>query len=218
MHNKGFIFDLDGVIVDTAKYHYLAWKHLADELGIPFTKEQNEQFKGVSRKRCLEILLDWGNIKVSQEQFDQWLAEKNQDYLQYIETMTEDEILPDVTKVLNFLRDHRVPMALGSASKNAQPILKKVGLIPYFNSIVDGTQVRKAKPNPEVFFIAASNLDIDPENCVVFEDAIAGIEAANSAGMTSVGIGNKNTLSNAQYIFKDFTEIDLNFIKKLAEL
>ncbi|MGB5378137.1 beta-phosphoglucomutase [Muriicola sp.] len=218
MHRKGFIFDLDGVIVDTAKYHYLAWKHLADELGILFTKEQNEQFKGVSRKRCLEILLGWGELKVSQSQFNSWLAEKNEDYLQYIETMTASEILPDVPKVLNFLKEHNVPMALGSASKNARPILKKVGLIPYFTSIVDGTQVTKAKPDPEVFMIAAGELKVMPQHCIVFEDAQAGIEAANRAGMTSIGIGKKEILTEAQYVFKDFTEIELNFIKELAEL
>lgn len=218
MHNKGFIFDLDGVIVDTAKYHYLAWKHLADQLGIPFTEEKNEQFKGVSRKRCLEILLEMGNLKVPQEQFDAWLAEKNEDYLRYIDTMDEDEVLPDVPKVLNFLRKNKVPMGLGSASKNARPILKKVGLIPYFNTIVDGTQVTKAKPDPEVFMIAARDLNLAPENCIVFEDAIAGIQAANSAGMVSVGIGDHKTLSEARYVFRDFTEIDLDFIKELAEL
>ena len=218
MHKKGFIFDLDGVIVDTAKYHYLAWKHLADELEIPFTKEQNEQFKGVSRKRCLEILLDWGNLKVSQTQFDAWLIEKNEDYLQYIETMSASEILPDVPKILNYLREHNIPMALGSASKNARPILKKVGLIPYFTSIVDGTQVTKAKPDPEVFMIAARDLKVMPENCIVFEDALAGIEAANSAGMTSIGIGKKEILTDAHFVFKDFTEIELDFIKELAEL
>ncbi len=218
MHNKGFIFDLDGVIVDTAKYHYLAWKRLADELGIPFTEEQNEQFKGVSRKRCLEILLEWGDLKVPQDQFDSWLAEKNEDYLKYIDKMTEDEVLPDVPKVLNFLKKHGVPMGLGSASKNARPILKKVGLIPYFNTIVDGTQVSKAKPDPEVFMIAARDLKLKPENCIVFEDAIAGIEAANIAGMTSVGIGDRDILSEARYVFSDFTEIDLDFIKELAEL
>ncbi len=218
MHNKGFIFDLDGVIVDTAKYHYLAWKRLADELGIPFTEEQNEQFKGVSRKRCLEILLEWGDLKVPQDQFDSWLAEKNEDYLKYIDKMTEDEVLPDVPKVLNFLKKHGVPMGLGSASKNARLILKKVGLIPYFNTIVDGTQVSKAKPDPEVFMIAARDLKLKPENCIVFEDAIAGIEAANIAGMTSVGIGDRDILSEARYVFSDFTEIDLDFIKELAEL
>ncbi len=218
MHKKGFIFDLDGVIVDTAKYHYLAWKHLADELGIPFTKEQNEQFKGVSRKRCLEILLDWGNLKVSQTQFNDWLVEKNEDYLQYIETMTASEILPDVPKVLNYLKEHGIPMALGSASKNARPILKKVGLIPYFTTIVDGTQVTKAKPDPEVFMIAAREINVMPENCIVFEDALAGIEAANNAGMISIGIGKKKILAEARFVFKDFTEIELDFIKELAEL
>ena len=218
MHSKGFIFDLDGVIVDTAKYHYLAWKHLADELGIPFTEEQNEQFKGVSRKRCLEILLEWGNLEVSQDQFNAWLAEKNEDYLQYIDRMTEEEVLPGVPEVLNFLREHQVPMGLGSASKNARPILKKVGLIPYFKTIVDGTQVSRAKPDPEVFMIAAKELGLPPDKCIVFEDAIAGIEAANSAGMVSVGIGDKHTLSAARFNFRDFTEIELNFIKELAEL
>ncbi len=218
MGKKGFIFDLDGVIVDTAKYHYLAWKNLADELGIPFTEEQNEQFKGVSRKRCLEILLEMGGLEVSQEQFNTWLVEKNNDYLEYIEKMNASEILPDVPKVLNYLKQHHVPMALGSASKNAKPILKKVGLIPYFNTIVDGTHVTKAKPDPEVFLIAAAELKVAPEDCIVFEDALAGIEAANSAEMISVGIGDRAVLTEAKYVFKDFTEIDINFIKQLAQL
>jgi beta-phosphoglucomutase len=218
MHKKGFIFDLDGVIVDTAKYHYLAWKHLADELGIPFTEEQNEQFKGVSRKRCLEILLEMGGLSVSQQRFDAWLEEKNKDYLAYIEKMDASEILPDVPKVLNFLKEHQIPMALGSASKNARPILKKVGLISYFNTIVDGTHVTKAKPDPEVFLIAAAQLGVTPNQCIVFEDALAGIEAANKAGMISIGIGDREVLSEAQYVFKDFTAIKIDFIKKLAAL
>ncbi len=218
MRKKGFIFDLDGVIVDTAKYHYLAWKHLADELGIPFTEEQNEQFKGVSRKRCLEILLEIGGLSVSEQRFDAWLEEKNKDYLAYIEKMDASEILPDVPKVLNFLKEHQIPMALGSASKNARPILKKVGLISYFNTIVDGTHVTKAKPDPEVFLIAAAQLGVTPNECIVFEDALAGIEAANKAGMTSIGIGDREVLSDAQYVFKDFTAIKIDFIKKLAAL
>ncbi|MBT8292284.1 MAG: beta-phosphoglucomutase, partial [Eudoraea sp.] len=155
MKKTGFIFDLDGVIVDTAKYHYLAWKNLADELGINFTEEDNENFKGVSRKRCLELLLEMGNISVSKEQFDTWLEEKNEDYLKYISKMDESEILPDVTKILGYLKNKGIPMALGSASKNAVSILEKVELMPYFEAIVDGTQVTKAKPDPEVFLIAA---------------------------------------------------------------
>ena len=215
MTKTGFIFDLDGVIVDTAKYHYLAWKKLADELGVNFTEEDNENFKGVSRKRCLEILLEMGNIQVSQEQFDGWLQEKNEDYLSYIATMDESEILPDVVKVLDFLKEKDIPMALGSASKNARPILEKVKLITYFDTVVDGNAVTKAKPDPEVFVIAANTLGVSPEHCVVFEDALAGIEAANIAGMKSVGIGDPEVLTEADFNFRDFTEIDLEFLQEL---
>ena len=217
MNRTGFIFDLDGVIVDTAKYHYLAWKNLADELGVPFTIEDNENFKGVSRKRCLEILLEMGGLEVTQEQFDTWLKEKNEDYLSYISKMDESEILPDVVKVLDYLKNKKIPMALGSASKNAIPILEKVKLIPYFDTVVDGNAVTKAKPDPEVFTIAANALGVPPENCVVFEDALAGIEAANTAGMKSVGIGNPAVLSEADYNFTDFTEIDLEFLAELLQ-
>ena len=215
MSAKGFIFDLDGVIVDTAKYHYLAWKKLANELGFEFTLEQNELFKGVSRSRCLEILLDIGKIRASQEQFDTWMIEKNEDYLKYIEKMDESEILPDVSKVLTFLKEKSIPMALGSASKNARPILKKVELLHYFDDIVDGTNVAKAKPDPEVFLIAAKGLGVRPENCIVFEDAVAGIGAANAANMLSIGIGNAKILSEADYNFKDFTEMSTDFLQEL---
>ncbi|MGB7396112.1 MAG: beta-phosphoglucomutase [Pricia sp.] len=215
--STAFIFDLDGVIVDTAKYHYLAWKKLANELGFEFTEKQNELFKGVSRKRCLEILLDIGNVDATQKQFDQWMVEKNEDYLSYIEDMDESEILPDIHKVLDYLKDRNVPMALGSASKNAKPILEKVKLLTYFDVVVDGTDVAKAKPDPEVFLIAAEKMGVRPEDCIVFEDAVAGIEAANNAGMTSIGIGDAQNLPQADHIFKDFTEISLEFLDGLIE-
>ncbi len=216
MNKTGFIFDLDGVIVDTAKYHYLAWKNLADELGIEFTIEDNENFKGVSRRRCLEILLEMGGISVSKEQFEAWLVEKNEDYLQYILKMDENEILPDVKRILNYLKERKIPMALGSASKNAIPILEKVSLLRYFDAIVDGNAVTKAKPDPEVFLIAAAKLGVDPLGCVVFEDAVAGIEAANSAKMLSIGIGDSEVLSESKYSFEDFTKIDIDFLNKLV--
>ncbi|TXD47195.1 beta-phosphoglucomutase [Polaribacter sp. IC073] len=214
---KGFIFDLDGVIVDTAKYHYLAWKKLANQLGFDFTKEQNELFKGVSRKRCLEILLEIGNREATQEEFDTWMVEKNVDYLAYIENMDASEILPDVPRILQFLKANNIPIALGSASKNARPILEKVNLIHYFDAIVDGNNVTKAKPDPEVFLLAAKELNVKAEDCVVFEDAVAGVEAANTANMISIGIGDENVLSEAQFNFTDFTEISNNFIQKLIE-
>ena len=217
MNKTGFIFDLDGVIVDTAKYHYLAWKNLANELGFEFTHEQNELFKGVSRKRCLEILLDIGHITATKEQFDTWMVEKNEDYLKYIENMDETEILPDVPKVLKYLKEHKLPIALGSASKNARPILEKVNLLSYFKTIVDGNNVTKAKPDPEVFLIAADLLGVNPEKCIVFEDAQAGIQAANAANMISIGIGDAKILSEADYNFNDFTEIDLEFLEELIK-
>lgn len=215
---KGFIFDLDGVIVDTAKYHYFAWKHLADQLGISFTEEDNEHFKGVSRRRCLEILLEMGGLQVSQGQFDTWLREKNEDYLSYIAKMDASEILPDVPRVLEYLRKRGVPMALGSASKNAKPILEKVSLSSYFKAVVDGNEVARAKPDPQVFLLAAERLGLPPQQCVVFEDAQAGIEAANAAGMVSIGIGRDGVLSEAWHVFRDFTEIELSFIDRLLKM
>ncbi len=217
MKITGFIFDLDGVIVDTAKYHYLAWRNLANDLGFEFTETQNELFKGVSRKRCLEILLDIGKIDASQAQFDRWMVEKNEDYLKYIEKMNASEILPDVIRVLEFLKERNIPVALGSASKNARPILEKVELLRYFDDIVDGNNVTKAKPDPEVFLIAADKLGVLPENCVVFEDAVAGIQAANAARMISIGIGDKNILNEANYNFKGFTEMNEAFLKTLLK-
>ncbi len=218
MQKIGFIFDLDGVIVDTAKYHYKAWKNLANQLGFEFTKEQNELFKGVSRKRSLEILLELGNVKATQEQFNLWMADKNKDYLAYIEKMDVSEILPDVLKVLDFLKTNNMPISIGSASKNARPILEKVHLISYFNVIVDGNSVSKAKPDPEVFLVAANKLNVLPENCIVFEDAVAGIKAANAANMLSIGIGDKKVLNEADYVFNDFTEINIDFLKKIAKV
>ena len=197
MSKKGFIFDLDGVIVDTAKYHFLAWKKLAKSIGVDFTESQNEQLKGVSRVKSLEKILAWGNKTISQEEFNTLMAKKNEDYLSFIATMNEDEILPDVPKTLNYLIEEKQPISLGSASKNARTILKKVNLYKKFDAIVDGNDVSKAKPDPEVFLIAAKLLEIKLEDCIVFEDSVAGVQAANTAKMVSIGIGEKNVLHEA---------------------
>lgn len=215
MSKKAFIFDLDGVIVDTAKYHYLAWRKLANGIGIDFTREQNEQLKGVSRIKSLEKILAWGNKTISEDKFNELMARKNDDYLTYIEKMDEQEILPDVTKILDFLIAAKQPIALGSASKNARMILEKVNLLEKFDALVDGNDVTKAKPDPEVFLIAAKKLHSDPKNSIVFEDAVAGIQAANTAGMISIGIGDKATLNEADYVFRDFTEISEAFLNEL---
>ena len=217
MEIKGFIFDLDGVIVDTAQYHFLAWKKLAESIGISFSEEQNEQLKGVSRVRSLEKILDWGKIEVTDAEFTSLMNRKNDDYLKYISQMTSDEILPDVSRVLSFLYKNDQKIALGSASKNARTILRKVHLNNYFETIVDGTNVSKAKPDPEVFLNAANGLKVNVGSCIVFEDSIAGIEAANTAGMLSIGIGDASVLKEADHIFKDFTEISNQFLENLIE-
>jgi beta-phosphoglucomutase len=214
---KAFIFDLDGVIVDTAKYHYLAWQKIASNLGIEFTPEHNELLKGVSRVRSLDIILELGKIEASQEDKNKWLIQKNEDYLSYLVDMDQTEILPGVLAVLKFLKEKNQPIALGSASKNARPILEKTGILHYFDAIVDGNDVSNAKPDPEVFLIAAKLLNAKPENAIVFEDSVAGIQAANIGKMTSIGIGSAETLNEAAYIFKDFTSIDISFLEALIE-
>jgi beta-phosphoglucomutase len=215
MTKKAFIFDLDGVIVDTAKYHYLAWKKIASELGIDFTHEHNELLKGVSRVRSLDIILGLGNVEASQEQKNQWLIQKNEEYLTYLVDMDQSEILPGVMSVLEFLKANQQPIALGSASKNARPILEKTGILSYFDVIVDGNDVSNAKPDPEVFLQAAQKLGMTNENSIVFEDSVAGIQAANIAAMTSIGIGEATILNEAKYNFKDFTFIDEAFLNSL---
>lgn len=216
MNKIGVIFDLDGVIVDTAKYHFLAWKGLADHLGFEFTEAHNELLKGVSRVRSLEILLEVGNIELPESKKQEYLISKNEDYLEYINKMGPEEILPGVDRLLNTLDDLGILYVLGSASKNAPLILKQVNLLNRFAGIVDGNSVSKAKPDPEVFIIGAEKLNLKPENCIVFEDAIAGIEAANAANMISVGIGDKNTLNEADFNFNNLTEIPENFFKDIS--
>lgn len=215
---KAFIFDLDGVIVDTAKYHFLAWKKLANSLEINFTEEQNELLKGVSRVRSLEKILSWGNIEISEDRFMELMAKKNNEYLSYVNTMDDSEILIGVPEILDFIKANDMPIALGSASKNARNILQKVRLYEIFDAIVDGTNVTKAKPDPEVFLNAANILNTKPINCIVFEDSIAGIQAANIADMISIGIGDEEVLKEADFVFKDFTEISTEFIKELCDM
>lgn len=217
MSNKTFIFDLDGVIVDTAKYHFLAWQRLASQLGIEFTPEQNEQLKGVSRVRSLDLILKLGKIEALQEDKNRWLIQKNTEYLSYIDKIDQTEILPGVLTVLNYLKEHQQNIVLGSASKNARPILEKTGIIHYFDAIVDGNDVANAKPDPEVFLQGAKKMNVIPNNCIVFEDSVAGIQAANIANMISIGIGEKEVLHEAQFVFPNFTHIDTTFLENLLK-
>ena len=217
MIKKAFIFDLDGVIVDTAKYHFIAWQKIATALGIEFTLEHNEQLKGVSRVRSLELILELGNVTAFQEDKNKWLLQKNENYLSYLVDMDESELLPGILPILKYLKENNQKIALGSASKNARPILEKTGILHYFDAIVDGNDVSNAKPDPEVFLQAAKLLGISNENSIVFEDSVAGIQAANTAKMTSIGIGENKILFEADFIFEDFTHIDKDFIEKLIK-
>jgi beta-phosphoglucomutase len=201
------IFDLDGVIVDTAKYHYLAWKRLANENGFDFTKEDNERLKGVSRMRSLEILLEIGGVTRTEAEKEAMAARKNTWYVEYLQKMGTSEILPGAVDYLRFLRKEGVKTALGSASKNAGLIMDRLDITPLFDAIIDGNKVSKAKPDPEVFLRAAEELGIPPEHCVVFEDAEAGIEAALRGGMGCVGIGNPSILKNADVVISGLDQL-----------
>ncbi|WP_432672057.1 beta-phosphoglucomutase [Flavobacterium sp. SM2513] len=216
-NKKAFIFDLDGVIVDTARYHFLAWQKLAQQLGIEFTPEHNEHLKGVSRVRSLEIILNLGSIQASQEEKDKWLFDKNELYLSYIVDMDQSELLPGVLDVLKFLKVNNQYIALGSASKNARPILEKTDIMQYFDAVVDGNDVTNAKPDPEVFLRACQLVFVAPDDSIVFEDSLAGIQAANSARMKSIGIGDKEILHEAEFNFPDFTRINEQFLRSLID-
>lgn len=207
---KACIFDLDGVIVDTAKYHYLAWKKIAADLGFEFTEEHNERLKGVSRVRSMEILLEVGGVTLEPARKQELMDLKNQMYVGYISKMAMDEILPGVLFLLRELRDRNIRTAIGSASKNAEMILDHTGLLPMFDTVVDGNKVSKAKPDPEVFLKAAAELGVDPAHCVVFEDAEAGVEAALKGGMRVVGIGNPAQLHQANIVVPNLEGFSFN--------
>ena len=210
---KACLFDLDGVVVDTAKYHYLAWKRLANNLGFDFTEKDNERLKGVSRMRSLEILLSIGKVNASEEEKLKMAQEKNEWYVEYISKLDESEILPGVKSFLIELRQNGIKIALGSASKNSMLILNNLNLTSYFDAIVDGNKVSKAKPDPEVFLLGARELQVQPSECLVFEDAQAGIDAAKAANMKVIGIGQKDVLLNADKVFEDLSNAHMNIIE-----
>lgn len=208
------IFDLDGVIVDTAKYHYLAWHRLGKELGINFTEEQNEAFKGVSRMACMDIMCTLaGREDMSQEERVRLANIKNDWYVESIDTIDESELLPGAKALLMTLKENGIKIALGSASKNALPILERTGILEYFDVIIDGNQVSKAKPDPEVFVLGAQKLGISQERSIVFEDSVAGLEAALVANMGCIGVGTKENLPNAPIVVSGLDQVTLEMFK-----
>ena len=212
---RACIFDLDGVIVDTAIYHYQAWKRLANQLGFDFTEEDNEKLKGISRKGSLDLILSWGGVIKTEEEREDLARLKNSWYVEMISGMTPQEILPGTVEFLRSLKGNGYKIALGSASKNAGIILDKVELTSYFDAIVDGNTVTASKPDPQVFLKGAELLDTPPGQCVVFEDAMAGIEAAKAAGMKVIAIGKPETLHNADLVIEGLHEMNLQLFTKL---
>ena len=203
MSQYGFLFDLDGVIVDTAKYHFLAWKRLADELDIPFTEQDNERLKGVSRMASLEIILEIGNRTMTEDEKQALCQRKNDWYVEYIKKLEKSELLPGVENFLKQAHAAGIKIALGSASKNSPMILDRLGITELFDAVVDGTRVRRA--------------NIDPEYCVVFEDAVAGVQAAHNAGMKAVGIGSPEILGQAELVIPGFANVTVNDLLQKLE-
>jgi beta-phosphoglucomutase len=206
---KACLFDLDGVIVDTARYHYVAWREIAEELGFVFTEEDNEKLKGVSRIRSLEILLEIGGISLDDESKMLLDQKKNSLYLQCVLKMRPDEVLPGAKEFLTDCRNNNLGIGLGSASKNATTILNLLQITHLFDVIIDGNKVTKAKPDPEVFLTGARELGVLPQNCVVFEDAEAGIEAAMAANMFSVGIWGSVTFGKANFVASGLKDLSV---------
>ncbi len=211
---KAFIFDLDGVIVDTAKYHFKSWKIIAEKFGFELSKTQNELLKGISREESLDMILNWGGISIDRLDKKIYMEEKNQIYKGFINNLSQMDILPGFNKLIDFAEIKDIPIALGSASKNAHQILDKLGIKNKFKVIIDGNLTKKSKPNPEVFLKGAEMLGISPKKIIVFEDSIAGIEAANKAKMISIAICTNRKIENAKFNFNSLDDISFKFFEK----
>ena len=203
----GAVFDLDGVLVDTVRYHFLAWRRLAENLGFLFTERDNERLKGVSRMRSLEILLEVGGLNLPEEEKERLAAQKNAWYVESLNTLSEKDLLPGALDYLRSCRAEGKKIALGSASKNAPLILERLGIATLFDVIIDGTRVSSAKPDPEVFAVAVQELGLSPAECLVFEDALAGIEAAHAAGCRAVAVGDPNQLPGAEWYVRNLGDL-----------
>lgn len=212
---KGCIFDLDGVLVDTAKYHYQPWRKLAKQLNFEFTEEENESLKGVNRLDSLKLILGWAGVNVSESLFNELADKKNSWYVEMIEKLNPSDLLPGVLEFLNELKTAGYRIALGSASKNAHLILNKMQIVNYFDAIVDGSSVSESKPNPAVFLKAARLIGLNARDCIVLEDAVSGVEAAKNAGMKVIGIGEAEILTGADIVISGIDEMN---IKVLVDL
>ena len=215
MKHKLALFDLDGVIVDTAKYHFISWRKIAKCFNYELKTEDNQKLKGLSRTDSLNQILNLANMTLDSNSFKIYLEKKNQDYLNYVREITVDDILPGILEALDFLDKRRIKIALGSASKNARLILDQLEITSFFKIVVDGNQVKKSKPHPEIFLKASTAMGITPKKCIVFEDSQAGIIAAKAAGMTAVAIGDKNDFTNYDFCYPNFSSINTSELEML---
>ena len=209
------IFDLDGVIVDTAQFHFLAWKKMAEKLGVDFDQKDNERLKGVSRMRSLEIILEIGKKTLSKEEKEYWAGQKNEWFLTFVHRLKPGDIFPGILDLLDALKKGGLKIGLASSSKNAGTILNLLGITSRFDAIVDGTMIVKTKPDPEIFLLAAKRLGINPVHCVVLEDAEAGVEAALAAGMKCVGIGSVENLPQAHWVLEETGDFTMELLSRL---
>ena len=211
---KGIIFDLDGVIVHTDKYHYKAWKKMADEIGVPFDETDNNRLRGVSRMESLEIILEKSNRKYSEEEKVALASKKNSYYVSFLNELNPEAVDIDVRRALQKLRQNGYLMAIGSSSKNARPILERINLLDAFDFISDGTMIKNSKPDPEVFLLAANGIKLNPEDCLVVEDAIAGVEAAIRGGFIAAGIGDGREDGRVYYKLNSVADLPniLNYV------
>tara|TARA_B110000438_G_C15494985_1_gene513109 strand:+ start:1 stop:648 length:648 start_codon:yes stop_codon:yes gene_type:complete len=207
---KGLIFDLDGVIVNTERNHFLAWKRIADDLGITFTEKENESLKGISRRDSLLSILELGNISLREDKIDELLNQKNEWYKSSISHLNKLDILDGVEELLEEAKNKDISLAIGSSSKNASFILDKLEITSYFNIIVDGSMVTKPKPNPEVFKKGADSMNLSPSECIVFEDAASGVKAAKDGGFRVIAVGNENIRFMANEYLNSMKEFNLS--------
>lgn len=204
---KGIIFDLDGVIVSTDEQHYLGWQALADKLGIPFSREVNNRFRGVSRMACMDILEEIGGKCYTDQEKITYATWKNDYYRNLLGEMSHSDLSDEVKTTLDALRARGLKLAIGSSSKNAKFILERIGLADYFDAVSDGTNITNSKPDPEVFLKAAQFLDLRPEECLVVEDATSGVDAAHAGGMNAATIGDAASKNCGDYILNSFSEL-----------
>ncbi len=212
---SGCLFDLDGIIVETDKYHFLAWKALADKLNIVFTENDNERLKGVSRMASMEIILSLGKTSLDEAEKIALATQKNELYCNFLKELTTDNILPGVIELIKSFKQHHIKVGIGSSSKNAKLILEQVGLIHEFDTIIDGSMVENSKPAPDIFLLGAKRLNINPKDCLVIEDAESGVKAAKRAGMKCIGVGNPSNLSEADLVINSLSNLRLEEISSL---